>query len=326
MALTIEGITKNNGFSDLFKANAGQNPFDLTAGFNLSGKNRGIQQEAGKSMLDSLTGGQSFNLTTTSITSVKATETNSMAMAQDIQGQTSVLLMQTQGIKAAIASTIEAAQREVHAVMNEIKAPAIFVNTSSDSTIGSMALDNIAGIGGSTSIVAELVGSLSQKTTSVADKKQIIAQIKEILTSKSNSNPTDIFSNNNDPKESDFNWNEFFAGGDDKLEALMTTDPNNPPPEYFPEFAAIDNLEHALKEEQANALVAQNKVQIDPTTDINYFTYLACQNLAGVDTCKLPNPLQPEAETTKTLAQLNPPESWRIALNAMPQKPTGPNA
>lgn len=263
VATNRSGHKRNGGgLSQLFTAHA-------TTTLNAPSYQQQAEQSAlsQKTILETLAPNKNFTVQASAITSVNMNATNSVAAAQDIKGQTQAVMMQTQAVKADISTTIEQAQRDVLAVMKQINAPAIFMNTTSDGTVGDLALSGLGGGSGSFGIIADLIASVSQSSTSAADKKQIIAQIKEALTNKTSTTPTTGGATAQATDENELDWNQFFAEGGD-LEALMTTDPNNPPEHLYPEYAELNRIEHGMKEEYTHALVAEQAVEKDPTRDM----------------------------------------------------------
>lgn len=318
VATNRSGHKRNGGgLSQLFTAHA-------TTTLNAPSYQQQAEQSAlsQKTILETLAPNKNFTVQASAITSVNMNATNSVAAAQDIKGQTQAVMMQTQAVKADISTTIEQAQRDVLAVMKQINAPAIFMNTTSDGTVGDLALSGLGGGSGSFGIIADLIASVSQSSTSAADKKQIIAQIKEALTNKTSTTPTTGGATAQATDENELDWNQFFAEGGD-LEALMTTDPNNPPEHLYPEYAELNRIEHGMKEEYTHALVAEQAVETDPTRDMNHFVSLTCENLGSINSCNFSN-LSTDPKTAQAIATLNPPKAWQ--QTATPTATIGFNA
>ena len=238
-----------------------------------------------------------------------------MGAAQKVQSQTTAVKQQTSMVKGICTSVIQKAQREVHAVMKEegmSGQPLFATGTSSEVDLAVNAT-----LGGASAEMMNLLGACQNiKSVSAADRKAMIAELKDALVTRSSPSPQSTLSaqSNNAPDPDAFDWNDFFDNGFE-LDDLMAVDPHYPlPRELYREFHDANDIEKSMAQEFAIAVQAEERAMKDPNTDPAYFARSTAASLASINQVTAPD-AQLDERIVAAVNKLNPPLEWAKAAS-----------
>ncbi len=271
-------------------------------------------------MLSSLAPNLNTAVTVSTVNHVAQSQANSASQIQPAQAAATAV-KNIAGMQAgAIASTIQAAQREVlqsqrdtgHAGANVFSGRQV-----SGSAGGLIAQATIQVV---PSGLDTLLGDLANKTT--GDRKQIIAEIQDRLISRASPTLSDQVqmpgAQQPTTQGSAFAWDTFFEKGHN-LDDLMATDPNNPSPTLFPEIVQIQEIADVAERELDNLRNIKEEATVNHTIDPNYFAKVNDDrlDLSEIEKASVPNlGFQADREVTDIFNSLNAePDPAELALN-----------
>lgn len=303
-----------------FKAAAAElgAPTDPFATFNAQTNNNDTTFKK-DTLLGSISGGQSFKVQSTSITSANTTMNNNVAnQSVNVTAQASAVKAQTTFVKGQISESIRTAKQEVIATQKECGhgGAMVFANNSSASS-------NLAGAmtGGAATGISQLLDACSDMR-GAKDAKKIIAEITEKLQSKSQPITPTLKAPGEQaqaPQQTKINWNTFFDDGH-KLDDLMSIDENNieNSKHLLPEVKELDNIEKYADQKIAEAKIAEQKANNDITVDPKHFVEKTQNSLSNISHCSLPK-CNISNDIKEAIAKNTHEPPQEIRLNAAPQ-------
>lgn len=273
-----------------------------------------------RTVLDTLTGGQNFSVSSTSIQHVASSQAKAGINMNAAAGAATAVKSNIQANMGAISNVIRSAQAEVRQAMRDTgnQGSGLFADQRMGGTAAGLVVQAasdvvVGGLNGMGSAVTALAKGSTGMDTLMADlkgkkgtdRKQAINEIKDRL--QKSASPTqgiDMPSADSKPvPKSQFDWNAFFDAGHD-LEEFMAIDPDNP--HQLPEFRALRDMNNAVDHELNNIAHVKHDVEVEKS-DMEWNVQNASDTLVAINGAQVPAAvaLQPNDKIQEALATLN---------------------
>ena len=244
----------------------------LTGFFNMSSEpetNTGQH----RTMLASLTGGQSFKVNATQLQTVSLTQDNVAGQVGVRRAEAKALDQDVSDMKGAMIGTIKQAQQQIYGAM---KSAGVDMTAFMDRRMAASAVEATSG-GVTGASMTSLLDAVYSDLRGKPGADEVLAQIESHLRTQSPSGGAAVYGFQNQqsvvaaPAEGGLDWNSFFDDGH-SLKEFMALKPDDPSTlqALLPEYRELDQIDVTVQDVLNQLNIVEDELKRDPIIDRAY--------------------------------------------------------